>query len=231
LKSEISLGLDILITDPRALAEQISNLVKAPARAILAGAEALLDAYSGLANTIFGSSAGRPSDTLSNGSSIKTRRTRVSNDFHMADLFAMNSVGGSVLSVVESQFSTKPQALTAAEAILVQFDQVVAWRDSGFEALREIDAIGAYQLDTGGSYQALQRAVALTAGFLIEISFSLVPERRIVLDRARTIVDLAAELYGSVDERLDQLINSNNLTGSEILELPRGKTIAYYPDN
>ena len=52
--------------------------------------------------------------------------------------------------------------------------------------------------------------------------------RRVVLDRNRTIIDLAAELYGSVDDQLDFLINSNNLTGSEILELPRGREIVYY---
>jgi hypothetical protein len=60
------------------------------------------------------------------------------------------------------------------------------------------------------------------------VSFDVIPERRIVLDRARTIVDLAAELYGSVDDRLDFLINSNDLTGSEILELPANKVIKYY---
>jgi hypothetical protein len=72
--------------------------------------------------------------------------------------------------------------------------------------------------------------VALTAGHLVETSFTLLQERRIVLDRERTIIDLAAELYGSVDDRLDLLINSNDLTGSEILELPRGRTIVYYPE-
>ena len=31
-----------------------------------------------------------------------------------------------------------------------------------------------------------------------------------------------------IDENLDFLINSNNLTGSEILELPRGREVVYY---
>jgi hypothetical protein len=97
---------------------------------------------------------------------------------------------------------------------------VAPWREGRFDDIE--------QVDPGGAYQALQAAVALVAGFLIETSFSLSVERRIVLDRPRTIVDLAAELFGSVDDRLDELINNNALTGSEILELPRGKTIAYF---
>ena len=97
--------------------------------------------------------------------------------------------------------------------------------DDGFVATEAVDPSA---LDTGGGYQAMQRAVATAAGMLVAISFDLVPERRIVLDRARTIVDLAAELYGTVDSRLDFLIETNGLTGSEILELPRGSTILYY---
>ena len=51
----------------------------------------------------------------------------------------------------------------------------------------------------------------------------------IQLDRARTIIDLSAELYGRVDDRtLNFMIDSNRLTGSEILELPRGRSILYY---
>jgi hypothetical protein len=50
----------------------------------------------------------------------------------------------------------------------------------------------------------------------------------VVLDRPRTIIDLAAELYGSVDDKLDFLISSNNLTGDQILELQRGQVISYY---
>ena len=51
-----------------------------------------------------------------------------------------------------------------------------------------------------------------------------------MLDRNRTILDIAAELYGAVDERLDQLIATNNLTGSQITELARGTRIKYYRD-
>ena len=74
----------------------------------------------------------------------------------------------------------------------------------------------------------LRRFVAIAAGFLVEISFTLKQEFRITLDRPRTIIDLAAELYGEVDGQLDFLISSNNLTGSEILDLPRGREIVYY---
>jgi len=84
------------------------------------------------------------------------------------------------------------------------------------------------EVDDGTMYQQLQEAVALVAGYLVEVSFTLKQERSIVLETPRSIIDFVAEFYGEVDEQLDFFINSNNLTGSQILELPRGFTALYF---
>lgn len=133
------------------------------------------------------------------------------------ELYAMGFLTGTIVTLINTQYATKVQALNAADRLLTQFSTLVTWRDRNY--------IG---VDTGERYQKLQQAVALTAGYLVEISFTLKQERRVVLDRARTIIDLSAELYGSVDDRLDFLITSNDLTGDEILELPRGREIVFY---
>jgi prophage DNA circulation protein len=198
----INRGINILIAEPLTLAFQTAILIQAPARAI-ADIEARLDAYKNLANSI-----------TSGGSSDDA------NSFYTRDLFATSYVTGSVVSVLNNQFSTKTEALSAAEGILSQLDSVTQWRDDNFAALLEID--------TGAAYQKLQEAVALTAGFLVQISFTLKQERRVILTRNRTIIDLVAEFYGETDDRLDFFIDSNSLTGSEILEVPRGREIVYY---
>jgi prophage DNA circulation protein len=215
--SLVNLGLDVAIGQPLQLALQISNMVTAPARA-LAGIRSRLEAYKLFAEAITTSqeeAGGNDATTLG------SERLRLENNFHTSALFASAAVAGSIRSVVEHTFSTKPEAIAAAEEVLGQFDALVGWLEARQQGLGIVD--------TGEAYQALHTAAALVAGYLVEISFTLVPERRIVLDRPRTIIDLAAELYGSVDDRLDLLITSNNLTGSEILELPRGRAIAYYP--
>lgn len=241
LQSEINFGLDVLVGQPLLLAQQIVNLTRAPARAV-GGIRSRLDAYGRLASDIFGSKAGRPGDTLASGVALATRTQRIANDFHLADLHAMSTVAGSLTVVTGAPvgidgttiqgplFSTKPEALTAIDIILAQLDALTEWRDGGIDALEAIGDVHGYQVDRGEAIKELQQAAALTAGFLVQISFTLAAERRIVLDRARTIVDLAAELYGSVDDRLDFLIATNGLTGSEILELPAGRTILYYPN-
>jgi prophage DNA circulation protein len=229
LQSTVNLGLDVLIGQPLLLARQISDLIKAPGRA-LTGIVSRLDGYARLADSIFGDKSANPAEAFASGTSLLQRRGRITNDLHISDLFAANAVAGSVVATtIDGSFTTKPEAIAAAAALQQQLDALVTWRDAGFAALAALPEAGESLIDTGGSLQALQTSVATAVGFLVQSSFQLVPERRIVLDRNRTIIDLAAELYGSVDSRLDLLINSNKLTGDEILELPLGKTIAYYP--
>jgi len=210
ISDSINNGIDVLISQPLTLASQTIQLIQTPGR-LLTSIKARLSAFGNLAN-----------DIISGNKSISSpgNDSRNSNDFHTKNLFASTYVTGSIISVVNNKFATKTEALEAAELILDQFADVVAWRDDNFESLG--------QIDTGSAYQQLQEAVAITAGFLVDISFTLKQESRIVLDRNRTIIDLVAELYGTVDDQLDFFITSNNLSGSEILELPAGREIKYY---
>jgi prophage DNA circulation protein len=202
INDSINRGIDVLIAQPTTLAFQTLQLIQAPARALSLISDRL-SAYGNLIDTVI----------LGNKPTSK-------NEYYTKDLYASTYVTGSVLSTVNNTFDTKVAAVEAANDIITQFEEVNTWRD---ENLTDLEII-----DTGEAYQQLQEVVALTAGYLVEISFSLKQERRIVLDKNRTIIDLAAELYGSVDDNLDFLINSNDLSGSEILELPKGKEVVYY---
>lgn len=240
VQSAINTGIDVFIGKPLLLAQQISNLIKLPGRA-LTGFQSRLDGYADLADRIFGSDRSKPGERLGSGTALLERNTVIANDFHASDLVLLNTTAASINAVAarpvaaqeddnpEATFKTKPQVIDAIDRITSQYDTIVTWRDDGFEDLEIIPDISTAQVDSGEAIQQLEKAVALCAGFLLEASFSLVPERAIVLDRPRTIVDLAAELYGSVDDRLDDLINNNNLTGDEILEVGRGRKILYYP--
>ncbi len=212
----ITNGIDLLVGAPVALALQVTQMIQAPGRA-LASIKSKIDAYQNLITRIV---SGAPGSPTSPGDEGEPALAETTNALRTADLYASSYVTGSIVSTVNNQFFSKTEALEAAQEVLAQLDAVVVWRDANFEALEEID--------TGGSYQKLQEAVALTAGFLVEISFTLKTERRIVLDRDRTMIDLVAQLYGAVDSELDFFITSNDLSGSEILELPAGRRIVYY---
>jgi prophage DNA circulation protein len=210
--SSINRGIDVLVAQPLTLARQTISMILAPARAA-ASIKARLSAYANLASALIsGDNA-----VVSPGG----YDARPSNQFHTANLFASSYVIGAVVSAINNQFETKPEALAAAEEILAQRDAVVAWQEANYGSLGETD--------TGAAYQKLQAATTLTAGYLVEISFSLKQERVITLDRDRTVIDLAAEVYGEVDDDvIDFLLASNALVGDEILNLPQGKDIVYY---
>lgn len=215
IQSQVNFGIDVLIGQPLVLAQQMLDLIMAPSRA-LSGIASRLDGYRNMLDRMIASSpvGGPPLD-------LARHAVRASNDFHTADLSAAGALLGSISSVLNNAFTAKPQALEAAEAIIAQADDTTAWREARFGETG--------QLDTGEGYQALQETTALAVGYLVEISFSLVPERAIVLDRPRALVELCGEIYGSLaDERLDFLITTNHLTGSEILEVPRGRRVVYY---
>ena len=104
--------------------------------------------------------------------------------------------------------------------VLKMCEDYTVWRDLNFASLDIID--------DGSVYQQISKLCSLVAANLIEASFSLPISYTRVLDRARTPIDLEAELYGTVGENLDFLISTNNLVGTEIFEIPRGRVVVFF---
>ena len=138
-------------------------------------------------------------------------------DFNTGEIFGTGIHSGAILSALEGDFKNKSEALSAAEAILSLFDQLNEWRENNIPFI-----------DTGEVYESLHTASLKVSAYLIELSFTLKQEKEITLTRDRNLIELVGELYGGIDEYLDFFISSNKLSGSEILELKRGRKIVYY---
>lgn len=200
--NSINSNINALVGQPLTLAFQTAQLIQAPARALTSISERL-EAYGDLANRIIGGGV-----------------EETANKFHVQDTYIQSHITGYIASVVNTQFRTKSEALQAADTLLSLYTDVTTWQQLNYSSLGIIDI--------GQAYQQLQEAVAIAAGFLVQISFTLEQEKIIILDRARSIIDLVYELYQELDNKLDFFIETNNLSGSEILELPKGKRIVYY---
>lgn len=224
----INTGINVLVGNPVLLAQQVVNMLTAPARAII-GIQNRLFSYIDFLQAIFATDPAQPWQQVCACSSPK-RQTQMANDFRTADLNAQAALVAMALSCVEHTFQTKPEALSAADTLLDQLAAVAAWREQGYATFTQA-AYGSRieVLDTGAAWRATTETVTVCAGWLVQISFTLALERTTELDRDRTILDVASEFYGGVDQYLDFIIDSNDLTGSEILELPKGKDIVWYP--
>jgi prophage DNA circulation protein len=201
IQSSITRGLDVLIGQPLTLAYQTIQLIKTPAR-ISQQVGARLDAYSNLFQQYIGGPA-------ENRTALYTR-----------DLFASTTATATAQAAFNTTYTRRPEAVQAAEQLLALLDALAAWRDEQFAAQGEVD--------DGSSWQATQDLLATVAGALVDQSFDLAAERVLVLTSDRSIIDVCFEVYGSVDDKLDTLMADNDLSGDEIVELPRGRRIVYY---
>jgi len=228
-QSTINRSINTLVGNPVLLATQLFNLIQSPARAVTGIGNRLTSYVDYLRGTSL-SIAGTP--WLQTSAAEQPRRqTTVANDWVTADMTAMHALVAMALAAVETEYKTRPEALSVAEILLGELELMAAWRDQGYAAFTTTELGEQIQvLDDGLAWSSASNTIYLCAGFLVSIAFTLAAERTMVLDRPRTIVDLSAELYGSVsNERLDFLIASNDLSGTEILELPRGREIVWYP--
>lgn len=200
-------SLDILVGDPVTLAFQTSILVDTPGQ--MAGS--FSDKIAGYRSLLSG---------LIDGDSKVQTDGNGRNNFANDDLFAGAVQSGAIQASIGNEYTSKTEALLQAEAILDDMDSINTWREANFSAIGGIDA--------GGTYQALIAASSTAAGYLLYLSFALAQEYSVSLSRARTIIDLCAELYRDIDGAIDFFINTNDLSGDEILEIPKGRQIVYF---
>lgn len=207
LFENIDSNIEELVLDPVRLAQESIALTRLPVQAAAKVGDKLQsyrDLVTTLTSTVF----------------IPSFDNQPQNAFIGAELLATAAHIALIESTLESTFISKPEAISAADIILDSLAAVTAWADESRDALGLVD--------TGETYQTIINATAIAAGRLVEISFSLLQERIITLPAARTFIDLVAELYGELDEQYDFAITSNNLVGTELLEIPAGREIRYY---
>lgn len=227
-------NINNLIGTPLALAQQIINIVKLPARAA-SQIGATLSAYENLFSAVISDANRLFSPAIGNS---------VNNQFFNSELYSNASFAGMLTaaqavaastSEISGQsleefisidpesrpgFTTKSDIISTIDFLRTQFEVLVAWNEANRIALG--------LLDTDESYSALNRAWSSVSGFLIQISFSARQEREIVLGSPRNMIELCGELYGVLDSAFDFFILTNDLSGDEIFEMPRGRRIKYY---
>lgn len=143
------------------------------------------------------------------------------NNYQYSNQLASQTMALSALAAMNVEYENRDQAVNAAVTLMDSLLVVMDWQDKNISSLGIID--------TGESYQAMVEIVSITAGFLINNSANLPTGKTLFIDRNRTIIDVAAEVYGDIsDETLNKIINNNNLSADEILMLSYGDNIIYY---
>lgn len=191
------------------IGKQIQIFTQLPARlevSIVDRANAFIDGLSGL----LGSDSKK--DLVNNTNK---------NKFANADLQATATLAGlSEATITNTEFTTQTQAIEYIDVLLNQTEQYIAWRESQYTSLELVD-------DDFSTYQQIQELINLTAGYLLELSFTLQQQKTFICDKDYALPVIANKLYGSIDFE-QRIIADNNLQGDELFFVSKGKQIIYY---
>ncbi len=143
------------------------------------------------------------------------------NKFANADLQATATISGlAEATITNTEFTTQTQAIEYVDVLLEQTEQYITWRESQYTSLELVD-------DDFTTYQQIQELVNLTAGYLLELSFTLQQQKTFVCDKDYALPVIANKLYSSIDFE-QRIIADNNLQGDELFFVSKGKQIIYY---
>lgn len=194
--------VDELAQDAPALGEAFINLVRTPAR-VAVGIWQKIIGFGACLQTLISEIV----PTTSTQAASKTMQVAA-----VGSALAESCLAGTV--------NTRAEAVAIAETIKQALaDGLVSIEDSessvdGYDAARDV-------------LSQLKAILDDASALMLERSFSLRIERRIVLQSERTPLDLVYDFYGEIDS-LDDFIEQNHLRGEELFLIPRGREVAYY---
>lgn len=200
---EFEANLDTLILDPITLAQEWLSIIRTPAR-VVTSLTAKINGYGATISTLSGI-------LLSTGS----QTAEAANQFLQLFSFLL----GTSESAIAGNITDREEAATLADTVRGLYDTVLTATESS-------EAVTGYVAPQSSLAQA-RNLIQITSDLLLQRSFSLQLQRRIVLARDRTPLDLSFEIYGDI-ERMDELIEQNKLGDDEIFMIPRGREIVYY---
>ena len=154
------------------------------------------------------------------------------NQVEIAELYAVSGMIAVSQLIANSVPSTRDACVNAATNIASQFNAMVAALDAIQTNFFGVPLTGQY-FSTLGVYADLAILLGLSIQYLLTILFDLKIARVVTLDRPKTTIGVAIEQYGSeydsqVNDNYQYLIDTNHLTGRDVIILSAGREITIY---
>jgi len=132
--------------------------------------------------------------------------------------------------VATSIFTTRTQIISAIENLTDIFNNSIAALDEVQDNFSDLDIDFQYFSETQ-TYTSLINLYTLVLKYLITQFYNLKIEKRFILKRERSPLEIAVTEYGSLGESdfyYDLFLSSNELSGNDILTLPAGREVVIY---
>lgn len=169
-------------------------------------------------------------DELLGTSSVSASAESVNQAFNETSTLSRDSKGKAVITVPEvgTGFQSRDEVLAAVIYLRDNSQAIIDMLDAG-QVVFEDSLLSDSYIQSVQSYVPMWEVVSTVIKAGLDLSFALPIKRSIILATSRTILDLAFEFYGNVDNTtLDYLILTNALTGNDIIDVPRGTEVFFY---
>lgn len=217
----IQRGINSTITetviDTLSLAGQVITLIQLPAL-VTTNASARVSAYADLIAYTIGIDSSGP--TTQEGINITA----------VKELSLMASVGALAETSISSDLLIRSESIGLIESISGLFADVTDALDVDQDLYTD-NPIDIQYFSQSESFSDALEAVTDSARFLLEKTFDLAIEKRIMLTRDSAPIAVTINEYGSLgdnDSNFDLFISSNGLKGNEILLLNAGLEVVVY---
>jgi hypothetical protein len=239
--TSIEQSIDTLIQSPKDLFSAISQLAKIPSKAFVS-IKAKVEGYANLIATFIGDT------NVITGTDQNAKNQRIEVQGHTNALFgglassytyaAENSAASESTSTVDNAvidiastgvgFVTRSEAIQNAVSIIESYVETQEFLDNEQQTSEDSSLQARFSVSPDTT-QLLTEIIKQTAGNLINLSFRLKQERKIILQNDSTFINLCFELYGSTKLNvIDFFLATNTLSEDEFLLVPRGTEIRYY---
>lgn len=206
--------LTAVILDPLKLAGQVQNLIQLPGQ-IITDFKTRFQMYENMVDDIFGLF---PDD---DNVADEALNTVLSQEVALAAVLAIVPVVGAT-----SEFKTRAETIEALNDISALFDTITTRLDTVQIAFTD-NYIDHQYFSQSDAYNAILKQVALSNQLLLRRSYDLTTQRTIKLKVDKTPARITLEEYKDIGQ-LDLFIESNNLSGDDVLLLRAGREVTIY---
>lgn len=207
--------LDAAIFRPIQLAGQMQQLIQVPLLAVDRIGDRL-DAYNRLIQEMFGIG----SDPNENGYNVSLTK----------ELGLSAALGAiAVISGDASTLQSRSEAIEFSTGLADQLASVTNHLDEDQQQFEDLPIDSQYFSQSDAYTEALSIS-ALGIQQYLTAAYDLAVEKRFILDRYKTPVQIAFEEYGpdDLDANIDRVIAINQLVGNDIIVLPPGREVVVY---
>jgi len=227
LEKSILNNIDFFLSAPALLATNLQRLIASPAR-LANNVKKRVDIYRDLYNNLLNPVSGTGQNAKNQAAEKQLQSVAILSAISESNLFPENIPDDTADTNEILGFLTQNDAINAATDLANDYFAIQTFLDE-LQQSSEGDTLE-YRFEVSDEIAKLiKKITSETAKNLVRLSFSLKTEKIIEVQSDTNLINLCFDLYGTTsNSQIDFLIQTNGLTGEDLLTIKKGTLIKSY---